>query len=102
MSACRICACTDEDCSWCIVLTNEPCSWVESDLCSACESGGNPSIGEGVLKDDVERARCRGRRALLLARRRSGRAPGFMQLAEHGENCIRVCVRLEIAQRKTS
>jgi len=33
---CRICGCTDEDCSDCIARTGEPCSWVEEDLCSAC------------------------------------------------------------------
>lgn len=33
---CRICGCTDEDCSDCIVRTGEPCTWVEPDLCSAC------------------------------------------------------------------
>lgn len=33
---CRICACTDHDCSQCIEKTGEPCYWVEPDLCSAC------------------------------------------------------------------
>ena len=33
---CRICGCTDEDCSQCIERTGQPCSWVEEDLCSAC------------------------------------------------------------------
>ena len=34
---CRICGCTDDDCSQCIERTGEPCHWVEEDLCSACE-----------------------------------------------------------------
>jgi hypothetical protein len=34
---CRVCGCTQEDCSQCIEKTGEPCTWVESDLCSACE-----------------------------------------------------------------
>jgi len=34
---CRVCGCTDEDCSGCIERTGEPCHWVEADLCSACE-----------------------------------------------------------------
>jgi hypothetical protein len=38
--ACRVCGCTDEDCSGCIERTGEPCSWVEKDLCSACVGGG--------------------------------------------------------------
>lgn len=34
---CRVCGCTDDDCSQCIEKTGEPCSWVEEDLCSACQ-----------------------------------------------------------------
>lgn len=33
---CRICACTDMDCSGCIEKNGHPCRWVEPDLCSAC------------------------------------------------------------------
>jgi len=33
---CRVCGCTDEDCSACIAATGEPCHWVEEDLCSRC------------------------------------------------------------------
>lgn len=33
---CRICGCTDDNCSMCIKLTGEPCHWVEDNLCSAC------------------------------------------------------------------
>lgn len=36
VGACRVCGCTDADCSACIAKTGVPCSWVESDLCSAC------------------------------------------------------------------
>jgi hypothetical protein len=36
MRSCRICGCTDLDCSVCIERTGEPCHWVEEDLCSAC------------------------------------------------------------------
>jgi len=34
---CRVCGCTDNDCSGCIERTGTPCFWVESDLCSACQ-----------------------------------------------------------------
>lgn len=34
---CRVCGCTQFDCSQCIEKTGSPCSWVEDDLCSACE-----------------------------------------------------------------
>lgn len=33
---CRVCGCTDNDCSQCIEKTGRPCHWVEHDLCSAC------------------------------------------------------------------
>lgn len=33
---CRICGCTDDNCSQCVEKTGEPCFWVEADLCSAC------------------------------------------------------------------
>jgi hypothetical protein len=35
---CRVCKCTDDDCSQCIAKTGEPCAWVEPDLCSACDT----------------------------------------------------------------
>lgn len=33
---CRICGCTDDDCSDCVERTGQACSWSEPDLCSAC------------------------------------------------------------------
>ena len=39
---CRVCGCTDEDCTQCIKRTGRPCSWVEDDLCSACKSPRKP------------------------------------------------------------
>ena len=33
---CRMCGCTDDDCSECIEKTGAHCHWVEPDLCSAC------------------------------------------------------------------
>jgi len=41
---CRVCGCTDGDCSGCIERTGNACHWVEPDLCSACAEG----IGEGM------------------------------------------------------
>jgi len=35
---CRVCGCTDDDCSGCIERTGQPCHWVAPDLCSACEA----------------------------------------------------------------
>lgn len=33
---CRICGCTEDDCSECIEVTGHPCHWSEPDLCSRC------------------------------------------------------------------
>lgn len=33
---CRVCGCTDDDCSRCIDKTGQPCHWVSENLCSAC------------------------------------------------------------------
>lgn len=35
--ACRVCGCTDDDCSGCVERTGVPCHWVDWDLCSACD-----------------------------------------------------------------
>ena len=43
MAICRICRCTDDDCSLCIERTGKPCYWVEPDLCSACVFSSVPS-----------------------------------------------------------
>jgi hypothetical protein len=36
--SCRVCGCTDDDCSGCIARTGRPCAWVpgEDALCTAC------------------------------------------------------------------
>ncbi len=35
---CRVCGCTDDDCSQCIAKTGHACMWVGLDLCSACQT----------------------------------------------------------------
>ncbi len=40
LRACRVCGCTDDDCSVCVQKTGTPCYWVEGDLCSACQVSG--------------------------------------------------------------
>jgi hypothetical protein len=93
MSTCRICGCTDTDCTWCVVLTGERCHWTEPDLCSACAGFG---------MSDEERARNRGEFALKKARKRSGRAPGFLPLSDHGRRCLRVAIRIQYQRLKAS
>lgn len=52
VKTCRVCGCTDEDCSQCVEKTGEPCSWVEGeeDLCSACVE----AEGEGEPEEEHE------------------------------------------------
>ena len=38
LRTCRVCGCTDDDCSQCVEKTGLSCHWVEDDLCSACNS----------------------------------------------------------------
>ena len=42
---CRVCGCTDDDCSECIAAQGHPCHWVEEDLCSRCS--GRPQQQPG-------------------------------------------------------
>jgi ParB/RepB/Spo0J family partition protein len=48
---CRVCGCTDDDCSQCIEKTGEPCHWVEDDLCSACVDEEDPEIDNAEDED---------------------------------------------------
>ena len=41
---CRVCGCTDNDCRRCIERTGQPCSWVEENLCSACDDFVAPML----------------------------------------------------------
>lgn len=57
--SCRVCGCTDDDCSQCIAKTGEPCYWVGPDLCSACQHETTPpkanrNIHENIMKINVE------------------------------------------------
>ena len=36
---CRVCGCTDKDCSKCIKIQGYACHWVAPNLCSRCEEG---------------------------------------------------------------
>ena len=50
---CRVCGCTDDDCSICIERTGEPCHWVAGDLCSACvptpdDGGEKPAAADSA------------------------------------------------------
>lgn len=36
VASCRVCGCTNGDCSQCVKKTGRPCHWVKPNLCSAC------------------------------------------------------------------
>jgi hypothetical protein len=90
MSTCRICACTDTDCSWCIALYGEPCYWSEPNLCSAC-------FIDGELLDYL-RAGIRGEHAIRKARSRN--APGARELMRHGLTCRSLGLPLKVVADK--
>ncbi|NLH40416.1 MAG: ParB N-terminal domain-containing protein [Planctomycetes bacterium] len=57
---CRVCGCTDADCSGCVERTSEPCHWVDKEhtLCSACAgnesratSHGSPVKPSGLIEN---------------------------------------------------
>lgn len=48
---CRVCGCTDDDCSECVEVTGEPCYWTEDDLCSRCDDEEDDTI---PIDDDLE------------------------------------------------
>lgn len=94
MATCRICACTDEDCTWCIVLTGNPCRWKEPDLCTAC------FIMDGL--NDWQRARLLADECFNRARKRWGRVPGGPDFDRHGRRFLRVCARIDAAERRAT
>lgn len=51
---CRVCKCTEYNCSQCVKKTGQPCSWIEDDLCSACRDTTKQKVlppPEEILKD---------------------------------------------------
>lgn len=34
---CKVCGCSDDNCTRCIQRTGKPCYWIAGDLCSACQ-----------------------------------------------------------------
>ena len=75
---CRVCGCTDLDCSQCIEAQGYPCHWVENDLCSRCAQDPGRTLGDALPK---EQARVR---EILGAYREIGPAGAFgAALIEH-------------------
>lgn len=56
--SCRVCGCTEADCTGCIERTGGPCSWVEADLCSACAPAAAVMHRSAVPEHPAERTRC--------------------------------------------
>ena len=52
---CRVCGCTDDDCSQCIKVTGHSCHWVEPDLCSRCQSSTIRTVGPVAALDPTGR-----------------------------------------------
>lgn len=58
--SCRVCLCTDDDCSGCIARTGKPCHWVAVNLCSACAENFNTLIRIKRGSDNVASVRVGG------------------------------------------
>lgn len=91
MNTCRICSCSDADCTWCMVLTGEPCSWAELDLCSACA---------GMGANDEKRAKKRSRIAWDKGYHRGANVPGKAELLDHATKMLRVWARHNIRRMR--
>jgi hypothetical protein len=48
---CRVCGCTDKDCTECVAATGEPCWWIDSShtLCSRCAEHLEPADVDDVF-----------------------------------------------------
>lgn len=95
--ACRVCGCTDEDCSQCIQATGMPCAWVEEDLCSRCDAASRLVTAPRCVPFDVSATELawhreywearRARAEALLAERDLERAERNAAGSEEGGQC---------------
>lgn len=46
---CRVCGCTQQDCSQCVEVLGHPCWWFEDDLCSRCAADLLERVAAGRL-----------------------------------------------------
>jgi hypothetical protein len=76
-AACRVCGCTDDDCSGCVERTGEPCHWVEPDLCSACV--GVKVTSKLSLASASVKITTRGARGTMRVVEASGTGPGAVR-----------------------
>lgn len=60
--SCRVCWCTDDDCSGCIEFTGGPCHWISPDLCSACEYSIRINVTTEALAKEIAMGRVRAHR----------------------------------------
>jgi hypothetical protein len=47
---CRVCGCTDDNCTACINRTGVACYWFEPDLCSACVPAFQERLRRGLVR----------------------------------------------------
>jgi hypothetical protein len=84
--SCRVCGCTEDDCSGCIERTGKPCHWVAEDLCSACATpttDRSPTFGLAWSEIPVAHLRAHGvsTRALDHMEKNGWRTVGDVQAA---------------------
>ncbi len=55
---CKICGCTDDDCTQCVKAQGKVCTWVTNELCSRCDKTINtegPTILSAITSNDREK-----------------------------------------------
>lgn len=99
---CRVCGCTDDDCSECVEKTGKPCSWVEADLCSACDAprrdpDAEPLEAFGLTLGDME-GTCSATK--LSPGGKPLVSPKTILLGDHHYICIAICYGPHDSYRK--
>jgi hypothetical protein len=82
---CRVCGCTDEDCTRCVIRTGRACHWVEPDLCSACVHGRDETIDS-----DLPCCRCGAAMIWENCPECEGRGGGFFDI-DSDDDCLLIC-----------
>jgi hypothetical protein len=91
--SCRVCNCTDDDCSGCVARTGAPCAWIAEDLCSACDRSTEcEDIADASSAHIVSQTGASGAMVIVVDHR------GSLHVAAHGEHGERCAPLIEIAE----
>lgn len=54
IQTCRICGCTDNDCTQCFEVQGFPCYWVKEDLCSRCDHEKKEKVIDAIFNELIK------------------------------------------------